>query len=302
VTGECRTTADCAAPAACEAADQSFNRLVSPLVRRNGGATVFTGAGRCVADSGTSCATTAECTDGDSCDRGRCRRDHGVCRTATDCPAGVPCEPTLVVHALEDADGDEIPDVGDNCPAVTNAIQSDGDADGVGDACDGDGAPSTTTTLVPPTTTTAPTTTLAPTTTTSIVPTTSTTTTVTPTTSTTLPGCVGGSPAAIGCNLVALIAVVHERDDLGSLKRSLSAMLQRATVFADEAVTFLEAGDVRRARAAFRRARAKLRRFEQRLRSLPARRRVPPGTRAMLLDRAADIAAGLARALGSLRR
>ncbi len=36
----------------------------------------------------------------------------------------------------EDSDGDGIPDVCDNCPAVANTDQSDADGDGIGDACD----------------------------------------------------------------------------------------------------------------------------------------------------------------------
>lgn len=37
-----------------------------------------------------------------------------------------------------DGDGDRIPDVLDNCPAVPNADQADNDGDGRGDVCDGD--------------------------------------------------------------------------------------------------------------------------------------------------------------------
>src|SRR5581483_568145 len=48
-------------------------------------------------------------------------------------------------RAAHDQDGDGVPDVLDNCPAVPNADQADLDHDGVGDLCDpdrdGDGVP-----------------------------------------------------------------------------------------------------------------------------------------------------------------
>ena len=35
-----------------------------------------------------------------------------------------------------DSDGDDVPDIPDNCPLVANADQADGDGDGVGNVCD----------------------------------------------------------------------------------------------------------------------------------------------------------------------
>ena len=133
--GPCRNTEDdCTAPAVCNANAQNFNRLVGPLVKRNGGATVFTGAGHCV-EVGASCPTPG-CARGEFCVAGRCQREHGVCRNDADCPRGSTCQQDLLIHALEDSDGDEIPDVFDNCPHVFNPDQLDSDHNGVGDACD----------------------------------------------------------------------------------------------------------------------------------------------------------------------
>jgi hypothetical protein len=124
------------APAVCHTSDQAFNRLVNPLARRNGGATVFTGAGRCIEDFTTSCDTTATCAGAEFCAGGTCHRDHGVCSTASDCPGGAACVKDLVMHAIADSDDDEIPDAFDNCPHASNSDQVDDDGDRVGNACD----------------------------------------------------------------------------------------------------------------------------------------------------------------------
>src|SRR5262245_40939514 len=42
------------------------------------------------------------------------------------------------VARAQDSDLDGVPDASDNCLAVANADQSDGDSDGYGDACDWD--------------------------------------------------------------------------------------------------------------------------------------------------------------------
>jgi len=69
-----------------------------------------------------------------------------VCSSNLDCLAqpGETCQPGFVVmSALADTDGDEIPDVFDNCPLVANPDQKNSDAnnpaltpDAFGDACD----------------------------------------------------------------------------------------------------------------------------------------------------------------------
>ena len=51
-------------------------------------------------------------------------------------PAGAPVPETLVLISGGDFDGDGETDSTDNCPTVSNAAQTDGDLDGVGDACD----------------------------------------------------------------------------------------------------------------------------------------------------------------------
>src|SRR5262249_12805002 len=153
------------------------------------------------------------------CDGGTCHREHGVCAKDADCPipAVTHCEPDLVIHAVEDRDGDEIPDIFDNCPTVFNPDQRDSDDDGVGDACDAKTSttlPGTTTTTLPGTTTTTPAST-------------------TTTTSTTLAGTCQGPFGAIACQLAQLIGEVAASDELGAAKPILLNELTRARNLTD---------------------------------------------------------------------
>jgi hypothetical protein len=130
------------------------------------GAVLFAAAGECVRDLGLPCTGDgdAPCPPGSSCvlsrsesAAGSCKCFFGSCRAATDCPDGFACEPSLILAAAADRDGDEIADPFDNCAGVANPAQLDADADGIGDACQ-QGAvsptPPATTTPTPPTTST----------------------------------------------------------------------------------------------------------------------------------------------------
>lgn len=69
-----------------------------------------------------SCVSAAECDDGEVCDGVEtCNTGTGMCQAGT---------------SLPDTDGDLTCDATDNCPAVFNFGQSDGNGDGAGDICD----------------------------------------------------------------------------------------------------------------------------------------------------------------------
>jgi len=138
IENACRSDADCTAPATCSQSAQDFQRLMDPLSQQGGGAAVFTGAGRCTENLAVMCVLSAQCGAGAFCLDGLCRRQYGTCASQADCPPESLCQPDLVRATAADADLDELPDVIDNCPLVANVTQADLDADGVGDACDGE--------------------------------------------------------------------------------------------------------------------------------------------------------------------
>src|SRR5262249_30517151 len=45
----------------------------------------------------------------------------------------------FLVGTMPDSDGDQLPDLLDNCPTVPNFFQLDSNHDGIGDACEADG-------------------------------------------------------------------------------------------------------------------------------------------------------------------
>ncbi len=136
VEGPCASDASCTAPAVCVSAGADFQRLVAPLaIDADEGVALSTG-GRCLEPHAPVCDDDHDCEAGDLCSDGLCRRDHGACRTDADCPSTASCRRELVVAAVADRDGDELPDSVDNCPGVPNIGQADDDLDGLGNACE----------------------------------------------------------------------------------------------------------------------------------------------------------------------
>jgi hypothetical protein len=138
IEGPCQSNADCAAGATCNLDDRTFNRIVSPLIGQGEGRgdLVFSGAGRCIETLAAGCLQKSDCQPGEFCNGGFCQREQGSCASDADCAFGARCEPDPATQTAADTDGDELPDVIDNCPGVRNIMQEDGDGDGTGDACD----------------------------------------------------------------------------------------------------------------------------------------------------------------------
>lgn len=103
-----------------------------------------------VIGGGTAASVTAESlTEG----------DHVLTATITDAEGltssaevRISVRRTPLPPDVDDADGDGVPDINDNCPTTPNPDQADSDGDGEGDACDGSGSTSVTSPTSSPTT------------------------------------------------------------------------------------------------------------------------------------------------------
>lgn len=100
-----------------------------------------TTAGRCAMEPAVACAASSECPDGTFCNSltARCTLNApGACGSGDDCPPGATClaQRVTVGTPVRDLDDDGVPDELDNCPTTPNPLQTDGDGDATGDACD----------------------------------------------------------------------------------------------------------------------------------------------------------------------
>jgi Tol biopolymer transport system component len=123
-----------------------------PAVSDEGTAQRSSSGGRCAVTPAAACdpdAVDAPCGPGRLCNvfndgTARCTlAAPATCQDvagSSDCPPESACVAdtvTFVDSPRRDRDGDGVPDLQDNCPDVANPEQTDGDQDGVGDACDG---------------------------------------------------------------------------------------------------------------------------------------------------------------------
>ncbi len=100
-----------------------------------------TTAGRCALEPAVACAASSECPDGTFCNAltARCTLNApGACGSGDDCPPETACveQRVTVGTPVRDLDDDGVPDELDNCPTTPNPLQTDGDGDATGDACD----------------------------------------------------------------------------------------------------------------------------------------------------------------------
>jgi hypothetical protein len=122
--GPCDTDADCTSPAICQDDAEDIVQLSGPLGKakrvKSDGRQVFVSSGLATEATGTACLEDADCSTGEVCtEAGTCEEDRSE----------------LISTGAPDTDADGVVDPFDNCPHHPNADQADGDADGVGDAC-----------------------------------------------------------------------------------------------------------------------------------------------------------------------